>query len=126
MRRTFRSLLMGFVCCQTIEVLRTVVALRLIYRRSNASERTVRFLAHASVHPHDHAAAGGAKSLVADDKEVLARLVGTSDHRGIQYWRGFVYQASAITVRSGRPSGGNHVSGSCKTVPALVKRERRG
>ena len=79
-------------------------------------------MALASLHPHDHAAAGDAKSLVPDAEAVRARLVGSSDHRRIEYWRGFVYQASAIALRSGRPSGSNHVFGSSETISALVKR----
>ena len=100
-----------------------MIALGFICWRLDEYGRTVRFLVHASLHSRNHATARGAKSFVADAEAVLTGSVGSSDHRGIQYWRRFVYQAAAITVRSGRPSGSNHVSWSCKTVSALVKRE---
>ncbi len=91
--------------------------------RSNGSERTVRFLAHASAHPDDHAAAGDAKSLAANGEAILTKLVGSFSSRGIECWHGFVRSKAALTVRYGQSGGANDGSGSCKIVSALVNWE---
>jgi hypothetical protein len=96
-----------------------VIALCLICRRLDGSERTVHFLAHASLHPHDHTTAGGAKSLAAADEEALAKLVGSFGYLNTERWHGFVSQASIITAGCGQSASIND-SESRKALSALV------